>query len=157
MEPAMSKAYYSAVLNSPVDHVWNLIRDFNDYPKYIDGVSESRIEDDKRGDETGAVRRFCYGGTWIRQRLTTHSDDRHSFSYAGMDKFPYPMEAERVPAAIDHSGTLNLAPVTEGNLTFVEWFVEFDCPSEDVAPWHDLLMQLIPQWVGSLGRAAEAR
>jgi hypothetical protein len=27
----MHKAYYSAVLNSRVDHVWNLVRDFNDY------------------------------------------------------------------------------------------------------------------------------
>jgi hypothetical protein len=42
--------------------VWSLIRDFNNYPAYIDGVSESVIENDKRGDEVGAVRRFCYLG-----------------------------------------------------------------------------------------------
>ena len=153
----MSKAYYSTVLNSPVDHVWNLVRDFNDYPKYIEGVSESRIEDDRRGDDVGAIRRFCYGGAWIRQRLTAHSDDGRSFSYAGMDPFPYPLAAERIPAAIDYSGTLRLAPVVDGNRTFVEWFVEFDGHPEDAAPWHDLLMHLIPQWVDSLGRAAEAR
>ena len=41
----MHKAYYSAVLNSRDAHVWNLVRDFKDYPKYIEGVSGSRIED----------------------------------------------------------------------------------------------------------------
>ncbi|HJR13150.1 MAG TPA: SRPBCC family protein [Rhodanobacteraceae bacterium] len=153
----MHKAYYSAILNSPVDHVWRLVRDFNDYPKYIEGVNESQIEDDRNGDEIGAVRRFCYGGAWIRQRLTAHSDDERSFSYAGLDPFPFPVASERVPAAIEYSGTLRLAPIVDGNRTFAEWFVEFEACSEDAAPWQGLLMQLIPQWMDSLGRAAEAR
>ncbi|MFX8358768.1 SRPBCC family protein, partial [Acinetobacter baumannii] len=74
----MSQAYYSAVLDHPLDTVWSLIRDFNNYPAYIEGVSESVIEDDKRGDEVGAVRRFCYLGLWVRQRLAGHSDTQHS-------------------------------------------------------------------------------
>jgi hypothetical protein len=153
----MHKAYYSAVLNSRVDHVWNLVRDFNDYPKYIEGVSESRIEDGRNGDEIGAVRRFCYGGVWIRQRLIAHSDDKRTFSYAGLDPFPFPVVGGQVPAAIEYSGTLRLAPIIDGDRTFAEWFVAFDCVPQDLAPWHELLMQLIPQWMGSLGRAAEAR
>ena len=71
----MTTAYYSTVLNHPLETVWALIRDFNNYPAYIDGVSESVIEDDKGGDEVGAVRRFCYLGNWIRQRLAGHSDE----------------------------------------------------------------------------------
>lgn len=153
----MHKAYYSAVLNSDVDRVWKLVRDFNAYPKYIDGVSESRIEDDRGGDEIGAVRRFCYGGAWIRQRLTAHSDDKRTFSYAGLDPFPFPATGGQNPAAIEYSGTLRLAPIIDGDRTFAEWFVEFDCVPEGIDPWHDLLMQLIPQWMGSLGRAAEAK
>jgi hypothetical protein len=153
----MHKAYCSAVLNSPVDHVWHLARDFNDYPKYIEGVSESQIEDGRNGDEIGAVRRFCYGGAWIRQRLTAHSDEDHSFSYAGLDPFPFPAKAEQAPAAIEYSGTLRLTPITESDRTFAEWWVEFEARPEDAAPWHALLMQLIRQWMGSLGRAAEAK
>jgi len=42
------------VLDHPLDTVWSLIRDFNNYPAYIEGVTESLIEDDKRGDEVGA-------------------------------------------------------------------------------------------------------
>jgi hypothetical protein len=52
---------------------------------------------------------------------------------------------------------LRLAPIIDGDRTFAEWFVAFDCVPQDLAPWHELLMQLIPQWMGSLGRAAEAR
>jgi len=151
----MSRVYFSSVLNHPVDQAWNLIRDFNSYPRYIEGVTESLIEDGKRGDEIGAVRRFCYGGQWLRQRLTAHSDADRSFTYAGMERFSFPAEASDVPAPapIDYAGTLRLTPVTDGNRTFVEWFVEFDCAPADVAPWSGLLDALIPMWVGSLDRS----
>ncbi|MEH2516247.1 ribosome-associated toxin RatA of RatAB toxin-antitoxin module [Bradyrhizobium sp. AZCC 1610] len=45
----MTTAYYSTVLNHPLETVWALIRDFNNYPAYIEGVSESVIEDDQGG------------------------------------------------------------------------------------------------------------
>ncbi len=43
----MTKAYYSTVLDYPLATVWSLIRDFNNYPAYIEGVTASVIEDDK--------------------------------------------------------------------------------------------------------------
>ena len=89
----MTTAYYSTVLNHPLETVWDLIRDFNNYPAYIEGVSESMIEDDRGGDEVGAVRRFCYLGNWIRQRLAGHSDEAHSLTYAGIDPLSFPAEA----------------------------------------------------------------
>jgi hypothetical protein len=89
-----------------------LIRDFNNYPSYIDGVTESVVEDDKSGDEIGAVRRFCYRGSWLRQSLTAHSDARRSFSYSGMEPFQFPAQGSaESPAAIDYAGTLQLAPI----------------------------------------------
>ena len=33
----MTTAYYSTVLNHPLETVWTLIRDFNNYPAYIEG------------------------------------------------------------------------------------------------------------------------
>ena len=39
------------MLNHPLPIVWDLIRDFNNYPAYIDGVTASVIEDNKQGDE----------------------------------------------------------------------------------------------------------
>src|SRR5258705_12500639 len=86
----MTPVYSSAFLAHAVDDVWSLIRDFNNYPAYIDGVIESMIEDSKRGDEVGAVRRFNYGGNWIRQRLSDHSEAQRSLSNVGVDPFPFP-------------------------------------------------------------------
>src|SRR5260370_31379971 len=89
-ERTMTTAYYSTVLNHPLESVWALIRDFNNYPAYIDGVSESVIEDDRGGDEVGAVRRFCYLRNWIRQRLAGHSDGAHALTSAGIAPLTVP-------------------------------------------------------------------
>jgi hypothetical protein len=62
-EASMTTATYRAVLDHPVEIVWSLIRDFNNYPAYIDGVTESLIEDDKRGDEVGPSGVFSIAAT----------------------------------------------------------------------------------------------
>src|SRR5262249_14876634 len=118
----MTSAYYSTVLDHPLDTVWSLIRDFNNYPAYIEGVSESVIEDERRGDKVGAVRRFCYLGNWVRQRLAAHSDDAHLLSYAGIEALPFPSGA--TPQAVSptaYEGTMQLTRIVEGNRTFIEW------------------------------------
>lgn len=135
-----------------------MIRDFDNYPRYIEGVSESVIEDSKRGDEVGAVRRFRYGETWIRQQLTAHSDTDRSFTYAGMERFPFPgKEGADAPAPIDYRGTLRIAPIVNGDRTFVEWFVEFESAPNQAGQWTDLLSELIVQWVDSLQRTLAGR
>jgi len=52
----MAKAYYSNVFPQPADHIWSFIRDFNNYPVWVDGAGESHIEAGKSGDAVGAVR-----------------------------------------------------------------------------------------------------
>jgi hypothetical protein len=147
------RAYYSSVLDQPANRVWNLVRDFNNYPRYIEGVTESHIENGRRGDEVGAVRRFQYGGTWIRQRLTAHSDANRAFSYAGLEPFAFPAgDAASRPSSIDYQGTLRLTPVVDGNRTFIEWSVDFDGRPDEATPWTELLTTLITGWVDSLRR-----
>jgi hypothetical protein len=118
----MITAYHSTVLDHPVDRVWSLIRDFNNYPAYIDGVSASVIEDNKRGDEVGAVRRFKYGDNWIRQRLSEHSDAQRTLSYAGIELFAFPAgRTDDPPSPIRYEGTIRLLPIVDHNRTFIEW------------------------------------
>lgn len=149
----MTTAYYSTVLDHPVETVWSLIRDFNNYPVYIDGVTESAIEDDRRGDEVGAVRRFRYGGNWIRQRLGAHSDDQHCLTYVGIDPFEVPAGAvSETPTSARYQGTMHLLPVTDGARTFIEWSVTLDPVSGRAEPWRNLLLTLIPEWTDSLRR-----
>ena len=138
----MTTAYYSTVLDHPLETVWSLIRDFNSYPDYIDGVSESIIEDDKGGDEVGAIRRFCYLGNWIRQRLAGHSDEAHSLTYAGIEPLSFPSD---------------LVPITEGNRTFIEWSVALDSEPQDAERWHALFQSWIPDWTNSLVRTLARR
>ena len=152
----MSLAHYSAVLDHPVEAVWSLIRDFNNYPAYIDGVSESVIEDDRGGDEVGAVRRFCYLGNWIRQRLAGHSDEGHSLTYAGIEPLPFPSDLVlEAPARTRYQGTMHLLPVVEGNRTFIEWAVTLDTEPKDAERWRTQFQSWIPDWTLSLERALD--
>jgi hypothetical protein len=149
----MITAFYSSVLDFPVDRVWSLVRDFNNYPRYIEGVIESVIEDGRHGDEVGAIRRFNYQGTWIRQRLLRHSDEQRLLTYGGIEPFAFPADAfASTPSPIDYEGTIQLHPIVDGDRTFIEWPVRLDtAPGED-EPWHALFMSWIPEWTDSLRR-----
>ena len=150
----MTKAYYSTVLDYPLDTVWSLIRDFNNYPAYIEGVTESVIEDERGGDEVGAVRRFCYLGNWIRQRLAGHSDVQHTLTYAGIEPFPFPSDLlAETPSPTRYEGTMHLLPIVEGDRTFIEWDVKLDTAPEDADRWRTLFQSWIPDWTHSLDRA----
>jgi hypothetical protein len=149
----VTTVYHNSVLDHPADKAWSLVRDFNNYPRYIEGVTESVIEDGRPGDEVGAVRRFCYGGAWIRQRLVAHSDTDRCFTYAGMEPFEFPDDGSGlVPAPIDYSGTLRLTPVVGEDRTFAEWSVSFESVPEEAQGWTKLLSDLVPQWMRSLER-----
>ena len=37
----MAKAYYSTVLDRPAQDVWEIIRDFNNYPVWVGGTGET--------------------------------------------------------------------------------------------------------------------
>jgi hypothetical protein len=38
----MHRAYFSSVLQASADSAWHVVRDFNDYPRDIDGVTARR-------------------------------------------------------------------------------------------------------------------
>lgn len=152
----MITAYHSAVLDHPIERVWSLIRDFNNYPVYIDGVTESVIEDDRPGDEVGAVRRFRYGSDWIRQRLGGLSDSERSLTYVGLDSFAFPPDGRPdAPSPARYEGTMHLLPITDGGRTFIEWSVKLDTQPAEGERWRDLFLVMIPDWTGSLARTLD--
>lgn len=153
----MTTAYYSSVLDHSLETVWSLIRDFNNYPAYIEGVSESMIEDERRGDEVGAVRRFSYLGNWIRQRLAAHSDAKHLLIYAGIDPLPFPAELAEARSPVRYEGTMQLREIVEGNRTLIEWSVALDSEPQDAERWQQLFQSWIPDWTHSLKRTLARR
>jgi len=61
----MAKVTYSTVFNHSADQVWAVIRDFNSYPVWVEGINESHIEDGKAGDAVGAIRNFSNNWLWV--------------------------------------------------------------------------------------------
>jgi hypothetical protein len=148
----MAKVYYSSVLDQPADAVWAMIRDFNNYPAYIDDVSESQIEDGKAGDAVGAVRNFVYAGLRVRQRLLALSDVERSFSYGSCEPFAFmgSEDGESV-GPIDYEGTLRVTPIIATGQSLVEWWVSFDGGAADRAQWTAFFAAGLRHWTASLG------
>jgi len=118
----MPKVYRSSVLNAPADRVWGAIRDFNGLPSWHPGIAESRIEQSQPSDKIGCVRNFkLKDGGGIREQLLALSDYDLSCTYSILES----------PMGVDnYVATFRLVPITDGNMTFIEWEAEFDCAPE---------------------------
>ena len=139
----MAKAYYSTVLEQPVAEVWKIVRDFNNYPVWVGGGGESRIEDGKTGDSVGAVRCALHQGRQIRQRLLAQSDVERSQTYEFFGPPSLPVT--------DFRATLRITPVVDRDRAFVEWWATFDCDPDR----RDELVGRLQGWFGKwLGIAA---
>jgi hypothetical protein len=118
----MVRVYVSSVINAPIEQVWEYLRDFNALPKWFPGATDSHIENGMRADQVGCVRNFgLENGARMREQLLGLSDTNHSWTYKIIEG-PLPI-SNYVP-------TFRLLPVTDGNVTFAEGAVRFDCAKE---------------------------
>jgi hypothetical protein len=140
----MAKAYYSTIFRQPADAVWRLIRDFNNYPVWVDGAGESVIEDGKSGDAVGAVRSVLYNGVRRRQRLLALSDVERTQTYEFAGDIPLPIR--------NFEATIRVTPVIDGNRAFVEWWSTFDCAAEEHDARVTFLQESFAGWLESLRR-----
>jgi hypothetical protein len=146
--PAMARAYYSTIFREPAPEIWKIIRDFNNYPVWVNGAGESRIEDGKSGDAVGAVRHVLYWGRHIRQRLLALSDTECAQTYAFCGEPSLPVAT--------FQATLRVTPVIDGDRAFVEWWADFDC---ELARRDELVGTLrgwFAEWLESLRAALRA-
>jgi len=142
MEEPMAKAYYSTVFDQSADAVWSVIRDFNAYSIWIDGVSDSHIENGRSGDAVGAIRNVTIGERKIRQQLLAHSDLERSYSYAFCAPSPLPVA--------NYRATIRVTPVIDGANAFVEWWATFDCAADEVERYSAQYAQSFAGWLASL-------
>lgn len=118
----MPRIYKSSLIEAPIQRVWDYIRDFNSLPKWFPGVTDSKIESGMRSDQVGCIRNFGLdGGQRMQEQLLALSDHDYSCTYK--------MLAGPLPVS-KYLATLRLLPVTDGNRTFAEFQVEFDCSRE---------------------------
>ena len=141
----MAKAYYSTVFEQSAQDIWEIIRDFNNYPVWVDGAGESRIEDGKSGDAVGGIRSVLYQGQRIRQRLLAQSDAERSQTYEFCEAPTLPVTGFRA--------TLRVTPVVDGNRAFVEWWATFDCEALRLGEFTETLRIRFGNWLESLRRS----
>jgi hypothetical protein len=138
----MAKSHYSTVLDHPAEEVWAVIRPFDHYA-WAGVPSDTTIEAGKTGDQVGAVRRVSTGGGIIRQVLLAHSDAQRSYTYALCDPPPFPVR--------NYTATIRVAPIVDGNRSFVEWWATFDCAAEDYDRWtRHFAHQGFAKWLAAL-------
>lgn len=118
----MAKVRISSVIEAPVEKVWERIRDFNGLPSWHPRMVESEIEDGKKATDIGAVRKFkVASGATIREKLLAFSDGDYLTTYSIIEH----------PAPItNHTSTLKLERITDGDRTYAVWTSEFDAPAE---------------------------
>ncbi|MCY3983735.1 MAG: SRPBCC family protein [Roseovarius sp.] len=112
----------STVIDSPLETVWNVLRDFNGHDRWHPAIAASRIERKNPSDMVGCVRAFRLAdGSELRERLLALSDLEQCFTYCLLDT-PVPL--------FNYVAHVRLFPVTDGNRTFWEWESRFDTPHD---------------------------
>ncbi|MBS0640630.1 MAG: SRPBCC family protein [Acetobacteraceae bacterium] len=138
----MAQAFYSMVLDHSAEAVWQVIRSFGAYA-WSGVVADTVIEDDKAGDQVGAVRRVRVGDTIIRQHLLAHSDLERFYSYAFLE--PAPVR--------NYQATIRVIPVVETDQALVCWSARFDCAPEEIGQWtHHFVQNGFAVWLSALRR-----
>jgi len=117
----MARVSRSAVIDAPIDAVWDVIRDFNGHDRWHPAIQASEIERELPSDKVGCVRRFqLVDGSELREQLLTISDAETSFSYCLLDT-PVPL--------FNYVAHVQLLPITDGDRTFWQWKSTFDTRS----------------------------
>jgi len=120
----MRTIYRSTVFDAPVATVWSIIRDFNDWPRWLPIIGSSEIEDGLPSNAVGCVRTLRLPPEGLaRERLLALDDHTHTITYA--------VEETTSVAMRDYVATIRLHAVTDGDRTFAEWSGSFDAAPED--------------------------
>lgn len=119
----MPSVTVSSVIEAPIEKVWARIRDFNGLPGWHPRMVESHIEDGKDPTKIGCVRNFkVVSGATIREKLLDFSDSDHRVSYSIIET-PQPIT--------NHTATLQLRRITDGDRTYAEWAATFESPGTE--------------------------
>ena len=119
----MPKVRISSVIDAPIEKVWARIRDFNGLPSWHPRMVESEIEGGRKATDIGAIRKFkVASGAIVREKLLAFSDGDYLTTYSIIEH-PAPIS--------NHTSTLKLRRVTDGDRTYAEWSASFDAAPEE--------------------------
>lgn len=145
----MARSYFSTVFEQSASKVWAAVRDFGDYA-WAGVVAETFVEEGKRGDSVGAVRRIRTPERTMRQRLLAHSDLERCYTYELCEPMAFPVR--------NYRATLRITPIVDGERAFVEWWAIFDCAPEEQERWTSYFSDDgFAKWLGALRAWISAR
>ena len=138
----------SAVIDAPIQAVWEVLRDFGSHRRWHPAIAESAIEGFAPPDQVGCVRNFrLHDGGALREQLLALSDRNHALRYCIL--------SATIPLR-DYVAELRLRPVTDSDTTFCVWEGRFDAPPPDQAGLVDLVARGIYE-TGFAGLRAHLR
>ncbi len=110
----MPQCYQSIVIHSPIDEVWNTIRNFHDMSWGANVITKCVAVGERSGTETGAKRIL---NDAFHETLLECNDAEFRIHYS-IDDGPSPVSRKEVS---DYIGTVQLFPVTMDHTTFMSW------------------------------------
>jgi hypothetical protein len=126
--------YNSKIINASADKVWSALRDFHDL-SWAKGVIETLdVIGDKKGDQIGARRKLNGAFVETLQGL----DELNKVVLYTIDQGPGPLEK-----CTGYQGRVRVAPLTDGDKTFVEWSSSWDDSEGGVAAFCDPIYQAL--------------
>src|SRR5215472_12246343 len=116
----MQRVMRSAIIDAPIERVWEVLRDFNSHNAWHPAVADSHIENGERPDQVGCIRNFhLRDGAHVREQLLALSDETYISTYCILDA-TVPLQR--------YVATVTLKRVTDGDRTFWHWQSTFDTP-----------------------------
>jgi hypothetical protein len=114
----MPRILVSSVVDAPAEQVWATIRRFDAAADWLPFVKSSPIEDGSAPTRVGRVRVVTQtDGEVFREVLIALSDAERSYSYTSV--------GSSVPVR-NHLTTLRVAPITDGDRSYIEWSSRFE-------------------------------
>jgi len=129
----------STIIDAPTRAVWQVLRDFNGFDRWLPAVATSAMERAQAADKIGCVRRVkLKDGSELREQLLALSDLEQTFSYCLLDT-PIPM--------FNYVAHVRLLPVTDGDRTFWHWESRFTTRPADT----ERLTQMVAEQIYQTG------
>ncbi|MFC4908219.1 SRPBCC family protein [Actinomadura gamaensis] len=112
----MPKPYASAVIDAPVNKVWEAVRAFGAIADWHPALDTCVLQEG--GDHTvGAVRRLTAGDAVFVERLTGLDDVAFVQTYEFLES-PFPVRR--------YHATIRVAPITASGQAFAEWWADYE-------------------------------
>ena len=140
----MARAVFSAVVDHPVELVWAAIGDFHGIDQWVDSITDSVADGGGRGS-VGSLRRLTLAdGRSVAERLLAFDDVGFRLAYDFPEQSPFPVE--------NFVGTVELTPVTESGMTFLQWCSTFDADGDSRRKFEKAFRNLYAGFVSDLRR-----